>query len=131
MKPPSLDLALLVSLLVIGVPASASAQPQTSFGPARADVHSFVLGNKLYGWCVDDGETAQAACVQYIVGVADTEAQHEMFKASPWACMPDNLTDGQLRDLVIKYLRDNPAIRHNSAANLVIFALKGAFPCPQ
>lgn len=50
----------------------------------------------------------------------------------PWhlkACLPNSATRPQLVDVVSKFLRDNPAERHNEAQGLVVRALATAFPC--
>ncbi|OGA05844.1 MAG: hypothetical protein A2W68_08690 [Betaproteobacteria bacterium RIFCSPLOWO2_02_64_14] len=45
------------------------------------------------------------------------------------ACLPHYATRQQLADVVTKYLRDNPAERHQPAQFLVLEALATAFPC--
>ena len=44
-------------------------------------------------------------------------------------CVPGESTKGQLADVVIKYLEQNPERRHLEAGSLVPEALNRAFPC--
>jgi hypothetical protein len=44
-------------------------------------------------------------------------------------CADRNVTTGQAADVVIRFLRDHPGVRNNSAASLARVALKEAFPC--
>jgi hypothetical protein len=44
-------------------------------------------------------------------------------------CLPENATLGQITDVVCKYLKDNPTMRHFTASSLTDIALREAFPC--
>jgi hypothetical protein len=44
-------------------------------------------------------------------------------------CVPDGVSNGQLRDIVIQYIRENPQTRHESAQFLIVWSLEKAFPC--
>jgi hypothetical protein len=44
-------------------------------------------------------------------------------------CIPDNVTGGQLQQIVQKTLRDHPEILHLSAVTAVAAAIRAAFPC--
>ncbi len=41
----------------------------------------------------------------------------------------DGVTNGQVRDVVVKYLKDHPEERHFLASILAVKALSKAFPC--
>jgi hypothetical protein len=43
-------------------------------------------------------------------------------------CIPA-VVAGQARDVVVKYLQENPAHRHEAGATLVMEALHDAWPC--
>jgi len=45
-------------------------------------------------------------------------------------CLKDGVTLGQMGDVVVKHLTENPKDRNQPAALLVIAALKNAWPCP-
>lgn len=44
-------------------------------------------------------------------------------------CIPERVTQGQLQDVVVKYLESQPSRRHLPAGILVTVALAEAFPC--
>jgi hypothetical protein len=46
-------------------------------------------------------------------------------------CFPKGSSNDQYRDIVVTYLRDNPAQRHMTASVLGLVALRSAFPCAQ
>ena len=46
------------------------------------------------------------------------------------SCFPPNVTIGQISDVVVRFLEQNPAIRHENAEWLTLEALSQAFPCP-
>jgi hypothetical protein len=57
----------------------------------------------------------------YVLGAADASVG--------LACLPANVTQGQITDIVLKYLGDHPDRRHYRAASLVREALLESFPC--
>jgi len=107
--------------------------------PAKAE---FVDGNRLYRWCTTteaEGIThfqSQASCISFITGAADTISSADRW--ARWkgrgkleiACLPTNAEVRQIEDVVVAYLRNNPANRHHPAAAVVIEALSSAYPCP-
>ena len=44
-------------------------------------------------------------------------------------CLPPQASNGQLIDVFVKYLAENPARRHESARTLLQAAFQQAFPC--
>jgi hypothetical protein len=56
--------------------------------------------------------------------------QRLTFTGKAYFCRVPGFTIGQLKDIVIAYAKANPDKLDLSAANLVTFALQGAFPCP-
>jgi len=64
----------------------------------------------------------------YIVGIADALEGNVI---DGWrACIPQSVTQGQAKDVALKWLRAHPEKRHFAAAGLVAYALSDAFPCP-
>jgi hypothetical protein len=110
--------ALALSYLVMGGAATAA----------------FTDGNKLFQDCQggDDprerqqgdpgGLTEWGMCLGYILGVQDA------LEGSSF-CVPNGVTQGQLKDVVKLWLHDHPETRHLSASSLVAAALKEKFPC--
>jgi hypothetical protein len=45
-------------------------------------------------------------------------------------CSPSGVTVGQAVRLLVKYIKDNPAIAHVETRMLMLSALVAAFPCP-
>ena len=109
--------ALLLTVLI----------PATSF--ASKD------GNELLAECTKEGtETVDymdiSHCYGYIEGIADV---HYTFVAwghmQPLFCVPKNVTGGQVKKIVVKWLDENPEKLHLGAGSLVSGgALYHAFP---
>lgn len=98
--------------------------------PASAQ---FYTGNKVYTECTADENAAtynvaRALCLGFVVGVYDVVVPLIRSSGESALCVPDGVTLGQVTDVVIKYLRDNPAKRNNPAASLVTEALLEAWP---
>lgn len=97
-------------------------------GPALAAQPGdyFYDGNKLHEACqIDHG-----FCVGYVAGIVDSYGYIASYSSGPLQfCLPHNATAQQVSDVAVKYLDDNPAQRHMTAALLVLAAVKQAFPC--
>ena len=93
----------------------------------EVDVSNFKTGNKLYKDCAEN----YRHCVGYVQGVVDgaSAIMAELSMKTP-ICFPNNVTSGQVTDIVIKYLKENPSARHYVAASNVMVAITNAFPCP-
>jgi hypothetical protein len=64
----------------------------------------------------------QGLALGYVIGVTDA-TQNALH------CAPENVTAGQVRDMVKNYLENTPAVRHFSADSLVVRVLKASWPC--
>ena len=91
--------------------------------PAQAQRVSKVDGTKLMSLC---GAKDVKGCDAYLSGVADAMAEEPQPRR---ACIPPAATTQQLRDVVLKLLRDDPAKRSYSAAKITVHAFARAFPC--
>ena len=60
--------------------------------------------------------------IGYIMGVVDAYGNITH-------CPPDNVTAGQLRDMVRNFLENTPSIRHLPANEIVGHVVKTAWPC--
>jgi hypothetical protein len=95
------------------------------FEPAVAEkISGFVGGNELFESCKSDNVGVQNICRGYIVGVVDA------FDAQRIICTPENVSADQVRDIVVKWLRDHPENRHLQAATLVKAAIPDSWSCP-
>jgi hypothetical protein len=91
-------------------------------GPARAE---FVTGNDLYTKCNSNAPEDKFWCLGFVTGVADTLPQGP----KGIVCPGPNVTAGQFYDVVVKDLRDHPAMRDLPASFFAGAALGLAFPC--
>jgi hypothetical protein len=87
-------------------------------------------GNKLLEACraaeTPTGSFMGGVCGGYVSALVD------VMSGPPVAlrvCLPDGVTRGQAREIVMKALRDHPEQLHHSASDLVMGALSKAFPC--
>lgn len=114
--------------------------------PAIGEV---VTGNALFEACENTNvSAAQGFCLGYIVGsmeglrygtslpfvaagnLADNSELNTTVEVFLGMCPASEVEYGQHRDLVVKYLKANPEIRHQSARALILEAGQKAFPCP-
>lgn len=93
-------------------------------------------GNDLQGYCTDARPGADGFCFGYIIGAIDgliSGVRHTGTGATPadvlGICIPNGVTKGQIRDVVLAFLTDHPEKRHEVAPVLVRGALAAAFPC--
>jgi len=90
----------------------------------------FKTGNEiktgLEGWVRDDStETVRdAVAFGYVIGV------HDALSGSV-ICSGDNVTQGQVVQVVLKYMRNNPEVLDQSADRVITAALKAVWPCSQ
>jgi len=90
----------------------------------------FYTGNQLYQACTSGNQAEKGVRYGYAVAVVDRFALDnsgagECVRAS----IPEGVTQGQIKDIVIKYLNDNPEKRNWMASVLVVNAIIAAFPC--
>ena len=79
-----------------------------------------VTGNTLADICQKTSGYDYGVCLGFINGVA--ALQHS-------ACIPDGVKFGQLKDVVLKYIQENPEIRHKPATGIITKALKQVWVC--
>jgi Rap1a immunity proteins len=103
-------------------------------------------GNKLYRLC----EEAPALAGMYLQGVMDTNDDHldaiiaQQIRGGPVStndldafmrsagnrvCFSNGVTLGQARDVLCKFLKDEPASRQKPGPTLIRQAFEAAFPC--
>lgn len=104
-------------------------------------------GNDVFEECISENQAKHGFCIGYITGLYEGQywggllatktigAEMDATDFNSFAnrmfqhCVPPDATNQQLRDVVVKYLVDNPANRHKSARYLVWEAYQNAFPC--
>ena len=94
--------------------------------------HSIALetGNDLLSTCSADNAQSGTACMSYIRGLSDGFSDALDLAKQPQAFCPlPGVTFGQIRDVVTKWLRDNPDKRAYRSDVLIVASLHDAFPC--
>ena len=103
--------------------------------PANA---SFLTGNDVLRDCTSHAAVTQEYCLGYVMGIADSLdldlARLKLSEEVPAdsvlsACVPAGVQATQVKDVVIKYLRENPTTRNLPGGMLVTIAIKNAW-CP-
>ena len=90
----------------------------------------FLDGNTLRGWCVSEDVGNQAACLGYVVGVADVLISENRGELTQYrACIPA-IDTTQVVSTAKKYLESHRQAGNITASDLVAMALSEAFPCP-
>lgn len=81
---------------------------------ARCDIAQREPGHQLdFGFCFG-----------YLRGVLDGD---QMGRQA--ICLPARVSNGQLMDIALKFMRDRPEIRHRNPGALIMASLFTAFPC--
>lgn len=95
--------------------------------PSYADDYT---GNQMLRDCNQGNDWGSGACFGRIIGSIDGFRVKAMLdKTGLPFCMPDGVTNGQVVDIVVKWVRDQPAKRHYTYEVITGLALKDAFPC--
>jgi hypothetical protein len=93
--------------------------------PAAA---GFYTGHQLLQVCERGAGQPSSECMWYIAGIADGWEMGRVQARKP-QCLPDGTTIRQIADLAVKFLRDYPAFRDESASDLVVTAMVEAWKC--
>ena len=89
----------------------------------------FLDGNTLYGWCFSEDAGNKAACLGYVIGVADVLNSENRGELTQYkACIPAIETT-QVVSAAKKYLDEHRQDGNIIASDLVARALSEAFPC--
>jgi len=105
---------------------------------------AFYDGNKLYSMLricaklqIENSSSTNDAhqcgiAYGYLMSAADSHTTLVFWdNSSQQFCIPDGVTQNQMGDLVLLYLKSNPAERHKNAASLAMVAFTRAWPCPE
>jgi Rap1a immunity proteins len=95
-------------------------QPTADTATSTSAPYPAFTGNTLLSSCTADPTTAPAKvmeCVTYVVAVAGTMIVWQtVARDSAYFCVPEEAIGEQLKDIVVKWLRANPAERHLNGA---------------
>ena len=88
----------------------------------------FKNGNQLYLECNSANTYDVAICLGYVMGILD---QIELYAdvSKTQTCIPANVTAGQVKDVVVKQMNDDPANRNLPASSIVFEAAFKAWGC--
>jgi len=78
------------------------------------------LANKADSW------TNLGMCYGYLIAISDIVS---IIPESLRYCLAQGVTMDQVRQVTLKYLRENPGKTHEPFVSLVLDALREAFPC--
>lgn len=114
-------------------------------GPSQGTT---ITGNQLLEACTDETAILNGFCAGYIDGVRDglvggtantllavgskfedAAGLNDTVNTLLNYCIPEASTAQQQTDVVVGYLKRNPATRHNGARFLIMQAFREAFPC--
>jgi Rap1a immunity proteins len=123
------NLCLLLAMLMAGLPVV----------PAQTDEHIWDSGNSFIAVCGVDADKAVAeltdaelhatrACIPYLRGVDDGISAGTALGRAPF-CPPAHVTNGQMEQVLVKYIREHPEKAHYLTAVLYLAAMEKAFPC--
>lgn len=92
-----------------------------------------ITGNDLLEFCTSQDPSDLRYCLGFIYGVKITYDLHNEYGNSSTmvikSCSPSSWNAGQIKDIVVKYLRENPKDRSHHPTILVLAALTDAWPC--
>lgn len=100
--------------------------------PSKRVHADLIEGNGLLEACTSRAPLQGAMCIGYIRGVIDGEnMMGTALNNKPLVCLSEGVTLGQVQDVVVKYLKDNPTERNKPSAGLIGIAAATAWPCSQ
>lgn len=89
--------------------------------PAKAEQTSVVSGADLLEGCTLGSQFGDGFCLGFITGVSRSEL--------PLVCIPDNTSNGEIKDVVVGFLKSYQDGLHLPARRLIYAALIGTFHC--
>jgi len=124
-RTTSLLMTVLFFLTFSAFPVLVVAQSR-DFPQKRIDPEKFT-GNDLFALCEAEDDR-QVACWLVIGDTVFEKTGILIRKADGTKCYPEGFNLGQGIDIVRKYLKENPEIRHLNGYQLVLRAILRAFP---
>lgn len=88
----------------------------------------WLSGTDLLERCQSKDDMPLGICLGYIDAVVDMAEIGEAPIPPGRILLPVGVQNGQLREIVVRYLHDHPKMLHYAASDLVYAALRKAFP---
>ena len=105
--------------------------PRPQEKPLNVPQSPISTGNGFLEYCTSEDASLRLACIAYVSGLVDGLHMGPIANKGPLIiCPPAGVITAQHRDIIIKYLKDNPENRQYDTAVLATVALQRAFPCP-
>ena len=98
--------------------------------PSWSQTMALDTGSHLLEHCTGT-DFQQTLCIGFLLGVVDG-ANITRIAVNPergWICRPKTATHGQVRDVVVSYLKTNSDTHRQPAGQVAFIALAEAFPC--
>jgi len=91
----------------------------------------YYTGSNLVSYCESELIHDQNSCRRYLSGISD--AQDSLYRLELLTdrtfCIPDRITNEQLREIFIKYASEHPQDLELVASGMAINAFRMAYPC--
>lgn len=95
--------------------------------PGRAMAANFYSGNQLLDYCTHKDTRPEHFCLGFIAGISDAIIAYTSSEVP--TCIPDGATPNQIKDIVVRFLEEEPGTRDRAAVSLILVALAVEFPC--
>lgn len=101
--------------------------------PLLPSAHASFTGNEMHSLC--EVKSTEVHCRYFIEGAVDgmiviNEGSKSSGNSKNYLfCLPEQITGRQTQDIAIKFIKENPALRHEPASILVYRSLRTSFPC--
>ncbi|HEX4737885.1 MAG TPA: Rap1a/Tai family immunity protein [Allosphingosinicella sp.] len=110
-------------------PAPAPVQaPQPAPAPAQSGlaIPVRVTARALLGVCSEN----QGACLTYVLGAVDSYVASSVVNfGRPYLCFPPQVTNQQIANVAVAYMRAHPEAQDSNAGLVVIQGVATSFPC--
>ena len=124
--------ALLLGLAAL-LPGSAVAQPRRA--PAPAAAQPAPTGTPMVVRATARSLTAicnenQGACIAYVTGAVDAYVGTSLVNfGRAYVCVPPQVTNQQITNVAVAFLRAHPEMQDMNAALVVIQGVSASYPC--
>jgi hypothetical protein len=127
----SLPKALMHALIVFGVVLATSQVLSASNSNARAERFdpATYTGNSLLADCTSEDVKREIVCLVVVGDTMFGKTGISVKKPDGSKCFPSGVTVLQVKDIVVKKLREHPEIRHLMGHGLVLGIIRDTFDC--